>query len=558
MKLFSSSALPVRVDRRRLLLGAAAAGALPLWGCGGGSDGDESEVRTSSGTFRGQTGGSVSSWLGMPYAQAPVGPLRFRAPQPVQPATGVVDATGFGPSSLQTIGSGVAWIYPRQDIQSEDCLTLNVWTPDRHGRSPVVVWLHGGGFRTGSTRMPLMDGRALAERGVVVVTVNYRLGMLGLLSHPDLADPGNGTTANWQLQDMGAALQWVRQNIAAFGGDPGNVTVMGQSGGAKHTAFLAQNPIWRACFHRAVLLSPPSVTAPVSMSMGDAARYTEAFAASLGTTVRGLRDVPVKTLYDAELALNAAPLPAGVRSGMAFRMAPLYDGKACLGDWTRLPWPKDLPVAITYTLDEGAFWFDLYDPSAGRLVTPTPPASAAALDGAVRAQLGGSATAAAAAIDAYTRAAVAEGRSTAPADLWIDCFGDQLLRNFGTRYAATIAQAGARVYYGTWMHPVMAPGRGVPHCAELPFVFGSYGLDYYKAKVGAGPVQAELSDKVMRTVVSFARDAQPMLASGTPWPVYRPDGSRSVRWGEGGTSNEVVAAVPKLTQLKVWDALLGY
>jgi para-nitrobenzyl esterase len=555
MKRLAVPTTPAGLDRRRFLLGGAAVAIAPLWGCGGG--GDDLIAETTSGRFLGQADGVVGSFLGIPYAQAPVGALRFRAPQPALPASGIVGASSFGPASLQTIGSGVAWIYPVQDQQSEDCLTLNVWTPGRGGKLPVIVWLHGGGFRTGATRMPLMNGRALSELGVVVVTVNYRLGMLGLLSHPDLTDPTNGTDANWQLQDMGAALQWVKRNIAAFGGDPGNVTVMGQSGGAKHTAILAQNPIYRSCFQRAILLSPPSVTPPVSMTLGDAATYTEALAASLSTTVRGLRDVPAKTLYDAETALSRN-LPSTVHSGFIFPMAPIIDGKSYLGDWTRGEWPKDMPVLITYTLDEGAFFLDLYDPLQGKMVTGSLPSTAGALYGATLTQVGGSSDAANAVIDAYTRAAAAEARSTAPGDLWIDIFGDRLLRNWGTRYAATIAQAGAKVRFGTYMHPVMAPGRGVPHCAELPFVFGTYGLDYYKTKVGAGPTQAQLSQRLMRSIVSFARDAQPRLSSGEAWPLYQPGTPTSVRWGEGGTANETLAPVPKLEQLKVWDPILGY
>jgi len=188
----------------------------------------------------------------------------------------VVDAHLFGAASLQTIPPLVTWIYPPQEQQSEDCLTLNVWTPSQHDTLlPVIAWLHGGAFRTGATRMPLMNGRALVERGVVLVTVNYRLGALGLLAHPDLADPDTGKWANWQLQDMGAALHWVQQNITCFGGDPTHVCLMGQSGGAMSTAILAQHPAYRSCFQKAVLLSPPAVTAPVSMTPGDAAAYTE-------------------------------------------------------------------------------------------------------------------------------------------------------------------------------------------------------------------------------------------------------------------------------------------
>jgi para-nitrobenzyl esterase len=217
-----------------------------------------------------------------------------------------------------------------------------------------------------------------------------------------------------------------------------------------------------------------------------------------------------------------------------------------------------LPVVIDYTLDEGAFWFDIYDPATNSMLTPSPPPTLPAVTAALTAQLSGRADAANAVINAYTTAAIAEGRSTNPASLWIDIFGDQLLRNFGTRFAARLAAAGVPVRYGTYMHAVQAPGRGVPHCADVPMLFGTNGIDYYRAKLGAGPEEARLADQFAGAIVSFARDAQPMLASGQAWPVYRPGSNTSVRWGENGTGDAVLGAVPKLNQLAVWDTVLGY
>lgn len=437
---------------------------------------------------------------------------------------------------------------------SEDCLTVNVWAPQGATNLPVVVWLHGGAFRTGATRMPLMDGSALARRGVVVVTVNYRLGALGLLVHPEFQDPLDGSTANWQLLDMAAALRWVHDNVARFGGDPNGICLAGQSGGAMSTAILAQNPAYRGYIQKAVLLSPPSVTPPTCMTRADSIAYTELLASRLGTSVRGLRDVPAQTLHNTEIALNAETLPASFTSGKFIKLGPLVDGITYLDDWARLPWPADLPAYIDYTLDEGAFWFNLIDPVTGKALTPNPPSTPQALAGAVTGAVGSPAIAANV-IDAYTRAAAADGRSTAPADVWVDLYGDLLLRNYGTRYAGTIAKAGAQVRYGTYMHALMPPGRGVPHCADLPLVFGTYGLDYYKNKVGAGPAEAQLSDRMMGALASFVRDAQPMLAPGQPWPLYQPGTNTAVRWGEGASGGVVVGAVPKLAELAVWDAL---
>jgi para-nitrobenzyl esterase len=406
--------------------------------------------------------------------------------------------------------------------------------------------------------MPLMNGRTVAERGVVMVTVNYRLGALGLLAHPDFADPDTGSWANWQLQDMGAALRWVQQNIAAFGGDPAQVCLMGQSGGAMSAAILAQNPAYRSRFQKAALLSPPDVQPPASMTQADAAAYTELLASSLATTPRGLRDVAAKTLHDAELALNLQPLPARFASGQSFRLAPLVDGISYLADWTRAAWPMDLPVVITYTLDEGAFFFDLRDPTTKALLTPPLPANETALAAALVPLVGGSSDAAAAVIDVYTQAAHVEGRDATPGALWVDMFGDRLLRSYGTRYAATLAQVGAPVRYATYMHHVKAPGRGVPHCADLPLLFGSFGLDYYRDKVGAGPEEAKLSHDMISAMASFARDRAPMVAQGQVWPLYQPGAGVSIRWGEGDSSDTAIGSIPRLAQLAVWDQILGY
>jgi para-nitrobenzyl esterase len=213
---------------------------------------------------------------------------------------------------------------------------------------------------------------------------------------------------------------------------------------------------------------------------------------------------------------------------------------------------------ITYTLDEGAFFQNLIDPATNTRLTPPLPTSLSALTSAVIPQAGGPA-AASAVIDAYTQIALREGRSTDPGDLWIDIFGDRLLRNFGTRYAKQMASAGANVRFGTYMHSVKPPGRGVPHCAELPLLFGTYGLDYYKDKVGTGAAEAQLSDELGSAIAAFARDATDVrFASGVAWPQLDAGMSRSALVGSGDPSGISVGPVPKLAQMNVWDGLLGY
>jgi para-nitrobenzyl esterase len=357
---------------------------------------------------------------------------------------------------------------------------------------------------------------------------------------------------------MGTALYWVQQNISAFGGDPAQICLMGQSGGAMSTAIFAQHPAYRSTFQKAVLLSPPAVPPPASMTPDDAAAYTELLASSLATTPRGLRGVPAQTLHDAELALNLQPLPARFASGLGFKLAPLIDGTSYRSAWTHTAWLTDIPVIISYTLDEGAFFLDLFDQTTHTMLTPPLPATEAALTAAVLPQVGGSPAAAATVIDVYTRTAVAERRPPAPADLWVNIFGDRLLRNYGTRYAATIAQSGAQVRYATYMHQVKAPRRGVPHCADLPILFGTFALDYYRDKVGAGPEEARLSHDMISALVAFARDSAALCAAGQDWPLYQPGTATTARWAKVTTPTRRVGPIPRLAQLAVWDGILGY
>ncbi|WP_456673387.1 carboxylesterase/lipase family protein [Bradyrhizobium sp. RDM12] len=191
--------------------------------------------------------GGVLAFKGIPYAAPPVGPLRWRAPQPPTPWIDVRDALAFGPASLSSLEND-----PRPGPRSEDCLTLNVWTAasEADEKRPVMVWVHGGGFQFGSSANPATDGSRLAAKGVVVVSFNYRLGVLGFLAHPDL--DAEAPSGNYGLQDQLAALRWVQSNIAAFGGDPGNVTLFGESAGAMAVGILMASPLARGLFHKAI------------------------------------------------------------------------------------------------------------------------------------------------------------------------------------------------------------------------------------------------------------------------------------------------------------------
>jgi para-nitrobenzyl esterase len=245
----------------------------------------------------------VRAYLGVPFAAPPVGDLRWKPPQPVTPWQGVRDATQFGPQCLQpkaTPGS-VYYEYSGGDLpMDEDCLTVNVWTPvDTEGDAPVMVWIYGGGFQVGAASRPVFNGTRLAERGAVVVTINYRVGVLGFLAHPELsAESGQRASGNYGLLDQVAALQWVKRNIRGFGGNPDNVTIFGQSAGATSVVHLMASPLARGLFHRAVA---ESTALPMKMpSLADAEAQGKSFADKLGAASLGeLRAKPGQAILDA-------------------------------------------------------------------------------------------------------------------------------------------------------------------------------------------------------------------------------------------------------------------
>lgn len=234
-------------------MGLAFFAAVSMFGC------STDEVTIESGKVAGLhlTGrNKVDVFKGIPYAAPPVGDLRWRPPQPVEPWEGVRECVEYGPACPQPSTWGAAAKARRVDAMSEDCLYLNVWRPSDTGNGglPVMVWIHGGAFRRGAGS--LYDAEELASQGVVVVTINYRLGPFGFLAHPALSEEsGEGVSGNYGLLDQIAALQWVHDNIAAFGGAPGNVTIFGESAGSMSVGCLLVSPLARGLFHRAIMES---------------------------------------------------------------------------------------------------------------------------------------------------------------------------------------------------------------------------------------------------------------------------------------------------------------
>ena len=267
----------------------------------------EIKIKTDSGVVEGMTDSAsgLHTFKGIPYAAPPVGDLRWKEPQPAVPWSGVLEATAFGPRPMQAnIYSDMIF---RDAGPSEDCLTLNVWTPAHEAKQhlPVMVWIYGGGFQAGGTSEPRQDGTNLAKKGVVVVSMNYRLGVFGLLAHPDLTkESGHGASGNYGLMDQAAALRWVNRNIAAFGGDPGNVTIFGESAGSYSVSLQMASPLARGLFQRAIgesgsLLGTERNPAHI-LSLAEGEKEGVAFAASFGAkSIAALRAIPAADILKA-------------------------------------------------------------------------------------------------------------------------------------------------------------------------------------------------------------------------------------------------------------------
>lgn len=479
---------------------------------------DMPRVETRAGVVDGTETAGASVFRGIPYAAPPVGELRFRAPRPATPWTGVRPAHDFGAWSPQNEPASTL-TGARPGPQSEDCLTLNVWTPSAHqGRRPVMVWIHGGGFIGGSGASPIYDGAALATRGeVVVVTVNYRLGVLGFIAHPDLADEGDeglpGASANWGLLDQVAALRWVHDNVAAFGGDPGDVTIFGESAGAMSVADLMTVPAAHGLFHRAVAQSGPPNARPIDRAEETAAKLM----AELGVgSAAGLRDVPVPALLGAQAGVLAA------RAGAGLTLTPVVDGVS-------LPQPPmqaflsgeaaRVPLVIGTNRDEAKL-FMVADP---RNRDPDDEVVRRRIERAFAANdiaLGPDA-----AISGYRAARRRRGQADDPRELWSAIETDRMFRIGSLRTAEAHARHQPRTYsyLFDWKSPAMRGALGACHALEIPFVFGTLGVPTMDRFAGTGPAADELSRQMMDAWLSFVRLDEPEIPGVGAWPAYDPE-----------------------------------
>ena len=325
-------------------------------------------VATTSGPVVGESAHGVAAFKGVPFAAAPVGPLRWRAPQPPKAWTVPRDAKAYGPDCMQNPFPGDA--APLGVTPAEDCLYANVWTPEAalkgKAKLPVMVWIYGGGFVNGGSSPAVYSGDRFARDGVVLVSFNYRVGRFGFFAHPALtaANADGGMLGNYGLMDQIAALKWVRDNIAAFGGDPGNVTVFGESAGGVSVHALLTAPQAKGLFHKAIIQSGggrPRLLPTLPMTAPEGQRSAEAsgvaFAAKAGVSgtdaaaLEALRALPAETVVDGlNMATSNTPTWAGgpMLDGKIMTREPLQAYKA--GAWTKMP------VMVGATSADGFFF----------------------------------------------------------------------------------------------------------------------------------------------------------------------------------------------------------
>jgi para-nitrobenzyl esterase len=317
------------------------------------------QVKTTSGALEGIAEKGATAFKGIPFAAPPVGEFRWRPPQPPLAWDGVRKADAFAASCMQVkAGERLPWTkeFMVQNDVSEDCLTLNVWTPraDPSAKLPVVVYIHGGSFREGSGAVDVYRGANLAPKGIVVVTINYRLGAFGFLAHPDLtAGSEHRSSGNYGLLDQIAALRWVKENIAQFGGDPHNVAIWGQSAGALSVAALVASPLAEGLFQRAQTDSGLGVAGHPMSPLSAAEQSGIKFAAEHNAaSIKDLRALPAD-------ALVSVPDPKAGIAGL-FRFVPIVDGWVLPDTPTAMNaagTDKDVPMIAGYQADEPALYF---------------------------------------------------------------------------------------------------------------------------------------------------------------------------------------------------------
>jgi para-nitrobenzyl esterase len=485
--------------------------------------------KTTNGSVRGfRASAEVVAVLGIPYAAPPFGANRFREPSPAPTWTGVRDCTAFGPIAPQSAQLPGSPVWSPGD---EDILTLNIWTPaSEGGRLPVLVWIHGGAYTFGSSAQPDFDGTVLARADLVVVTLNYRIGFEGFGHVPsdgDIACPDNRG-----LLDQVAALRWVRENIAVFGGDPGNVTVAGQSAGAASVTCLMVMDRARGLFHRAIAHSPASPC--YTRDIAAATTHEVAAAAGCPATSEGLTSATPQALVAAsdQVVDDYRRDPAsGTRHYDPSLYAPVLDGDVLPTDpltGMAAGATRDVDLLVCHTTEE--YWLLDAVGSSAKVTTDEQLARFAEDFGLPDSLVAG------------YRAALPHAPLL---DVYLAIYGDLLFGEYSNRLAELHAQAGGRAFLSRFDRRRTGPDGHVRawHCADIPFAFGNLDTDCLAFLIGGTPTPADhgLARRMVRAWADFA-------ATGNPgWPPVDGSATQVKTWStDHSPADDKTAAVRAL------------
>jgi para-nitrobenzyl esterase len=485
----------------------------------------DSKVETASGKLRGRNIAGIHSFLGVRYGHSTAGPNRFMPPQKPKPWTGIQDAFSYGDSAPQSnparppaaasrseIGRLIGGTDGPQPAESEDCLFLNVWTPgvNDNGKRPVMFWLHGGGFTSGSDSSALYIGANLARRGdVVVVGINHRLGALGFTHLGDLAGNRFAHSGNVGMLDAIAALEWVRDNIDRFGGDPKRVMIFGESGGGQKVSMLLGAPPAKGLFHRAVIESGPG---PKMMERERATEVARMLLAEVGMDARraaDLQSLPVEKIVEAQFALGRKlPTIPGFIDGFAPVLDPaVLPAHPFYPHATRIS--EDVPVIIGNNRTEMTLFADRAAFSVDDNGMKT----------RVKAIIGDRAEEV---IQVYRRSNPKATPSELLFLIWTDHPTTIFSNNIAERRAA-LGKAPTYRYRFDWETPALGGRLKSPHTLEMPFVFDNVQVAPGLTG-GASPEAVALAARVSEAWIAFAANGDPNTKKSElpDWPAYDP------------------------------------
>jgi para-nitrobenzyl esterase len=488
-----------------------------------------SSAKVTGGQVQGVVSNGIASFKGIPFAAPPIGDARWKSPQPVKPWNDIKKVEKIAPACMQDTAIGRTLGAP-PDI-SEDCLYLNVWTPAKAAteKLPVMVWIYGGAFAAGGTNWPLYDGTRLTEKGVVLVSIAYRVGPFGFLAHPDLSKESGRGSGNYGLEDQIAGLKWVRDNIARFGGDPARVTIFGESAGGIAVSMLTTSPPAKGLFHRAISesggsMAPARTSAEAGLNVPTLKLAEESgkqFLAKLGVSdIKSARALPPEKIM-------------GATQGFGL-FWPTQDGHVIVDDPYRLYQAgkfNDTPVLIGTNSDEGA----LFTP-----VGPKPEAFAKQ----IRDGYGPKADTI---LAAYPHSTEAEAHSAAK-----NVFRDSLFAWPTWTWANLQSKHGkgkAYVYY--FDHRTPQSPDGANHAAEIAFVFRNL------SNPMAQPTEEEkkLSDLISSYWVNFARSGDPNGAGLPQWSAYTATAPKVMHFDKAPGAHD---GVPNLQQLEAFDEYFSW